>query len=146
MIATLLIKALLAAPLSNEQLARAEPQALTAELKRVDEALVKVQPVPAGQVFSKAGERGGVFLAVGMIPGLAVGLLLSSGGSVGPTDKLAVALGVPVLVAAGVGLVAFIGSLLEYLFVEGPERITERERLTAYRLELQRRLLPSAGP
>lgn len=143
MIATLLIGALLAAPpLSNEQLARAEPETLSAELGRVDAALLKVQPLPASQVFSKAGERGGVFLAVGMIPGLAVGLLLSSGGSIGPNDKLAVALGVPVLVAAGVGLVAFIGSLLEYAFVEGPERASERERLTSYRLALQRRLSP----
>ncbi|MBM4783412.1 MAG: hypothetical protein GQE15_37520 [Archangiaceae bacterium] len=146
MISTLLLQVALAAPLSTEQMARAEPQTLTAELKRVDEALLKVQPVPAGQVFSKAGERGGIFLAVGMIPGLAVGLLLSSGGSIGTNDKLAVALGTPVLVAAGVGLVAFIGSLLEYVFVEGPERTSERERLTAYRLELQRRLSPSAAP
>jgi hypothetical protein len=142
MIATLIIGGLLAAPLSSEQLSRAEPETLTAELRRVDDALLKVQPVPTGQVFSKAAERGGVFLAVGMIPGLAVGLLISSGGSIGPSDKLAVALGTPVLVAAGVGLVAFIGSLLEYLFVEGPERRAERERLTSYRSELQRRLTP----
>lgn len=142
MIATLVIGALLSAPFSTEQLARAEPEALTAELKRVDEALLKVQPVPASQVFSKAAERGGVFLAVGMIPGLAVGLLLSSGGSVPQGEKLAIALGTPVIVAAGVGLFAFVGSLFEYLFVEGPERTSERERLTAYRLELQRRLSP----
>lgn len=140
MIATVIVTALLAAPLSSEQLARAEPAEVSAELQRVDAALLKVQPVPAGQVFSKAGERGGVFLAVGMIPGLAVGLLLSSGGSVGPNDKLAIALGVPVLVAAGVGLVAFIGSLLEYLFVEGPERSAQREQLTGYRAQLVQRL------
>lgn len=142
MIATLIIGVLLSAPLSAEQLARAEPETLTAELKRVDETLLKVQPLPTGQVFSKAAERGGVFLAVGMIPGLAVGLLISSGGSIGPNDKLAVALGTPVLVAAGVGLVAFIGSLLEYLFVDGPERTAERERLTNYRDQLVRRLSP----
>ena len=142
MIATLLIGALLGAPLSAAELARAEPETIQAELTRVDAGLLKVQPVPPAQVFSKAGERGGVFLAVGMIPGLAVGLLISSGGSIGPSDKLAVALGTPVLVAAGVGLVAFIGSLLEYVFVDGPERTAERERLTAYRTELLRRLTP----
>lgn len=139
MLLALLLCAAPVEPLSSEQLARADGERLSAELAKVDAALLAVQPVPTGQVFSKAAERGGVFLAIGMIPGLAVGLLISGGGSVGSNDKLAVALGVPVIIGAGVGLVAFLGSLLEHLFVEAPERSAQRERLNAYRATLEAR-------
>jgi len=126
-------------PMSSEQLARADSERLTAEIAKVDVALIAVQPVPLGQVFSKAGERGGVFLAIGLIPGLAVGLLLSGGGSVSANDKLAVALTTPVIIGAGVGLIAFIGSLLEHLFVAAPDRSAQRERLNGYRATLAAR-------
>ena len=139
MLLALLLCAAPVEPMSNEQLARADAERLTTELAKVDAALLSVQTVPLGQVFSKAAERGGVFLAIGMIPGLAVGLLISGGGSVGANDKLAVALATPVIIGAGVGLVAFIGSLLEHLFVEAPERSAQRERLTGYRATLEAR-------
>jgi hypothetical protein len=126
-------------PMSNEQLARADAERLSAELVKVDAALPFVQPVPLGQVFAKAGERGGVFLAIGMIPGLAVGLLVAAGGRIPVTDQLAVILATPVIIAAGVGLFAFVGSLLEHLFVEAPERSAQRERLNAYRATLEAR-------
>jgi len=128
--------------MSTEQLARADAARVASELERVDEALAAVQPVPTGQVFSKAGEHGGVFLALGMIPGLAVGLLISSGGSVPRNEQLAVALSVPVIIGAGIGLVAFVGALLEHLFVEAPARASQHERLTGYRRALELRLTP----
>lgn len=139
MLLALLLCAAPVEPMSTEQLARADAEQLSAELARVDTALLSVQPVPLSQVFGKAGERGGVFLAIGMIPGLAVGLLIAGGGSVGTNDKLAVALGTPVIIGAGVGLVAFLGSLLEHLFVEAPARSAQRERLTGYRATLEAR-------
>ncbi len=139
MLLALLLCAAPVEPMSTEQLARADAEQLSAEVAKVDTALLSVQPVPLGQVFGKAGERGGVFLPIGMIPGPAVGLLIAGGGSVGSNDKLAVALGTPVIIGAGVGLVAFIGSLLEHLFVEAPTRSAQRERLTGYRATLQAR-------
>ena len=139
MLLALLLCAAPVEPMSTEQLARADAEQLSAEVAKVDAALLSVQPVPLRQVFGKAGERGGVFLAIGMIPGLAVGLLIAGGGSVGSNDKLAVALGTPVIIGAGVGLVAFIGSLLEHLFVEAPGRSAQRERLNGYRATLQAR-------
>ncbi|MBE2252242.1 MAG: hypothetical protein IAE78_22090 [Myxococcus sp.] len=48
----------------------------------------------------------------------------------------------PVIIGAGIGLVAFVGALLEHLFVEAPARASQHERLTGYRRALELRLTP----